>query len=52
VSTSFQPLAGMSVGVSATINDHLSLLQGVLPSGALEIIGDQVKRITAKGSTR
>jgi len=35
----------------STINDHLSLLQGVLPSGALEIIGDQVKRITAKGST-
>ncbi|ACA15942.1 ribonuclease BN [Methylobacterium sp. 4-46] len=35
----------------ATINDHLSLLQGVLPSGALDIIGDQVKRITAKGGT-
>lgn len=35
----------------STINDHLSLLQGVMPSGALEIIGDQVKRITAKGGT-
>ncbi|GJD51180.1 hypothetical protein OPKNFCMD_3932 [Methylobacterium crusticola] len=35
----------------ATINDHLALLQGVMPSGALEIIGEQVKRITAKGGT-
>ncbi|MFE1603160.1 YihY/virulence factor BrkB family protein [Methylobacterium sp. ID0610] len=35
----------------ATINDHLSLLQGMLPSGALDIIGEQVKRITAKGGT-
>ncbi|PIK74858.1 YihY/virulence factor BrkB family protein [Methylobacterium frigidaeris] len=35
----------------STINDHLALLQGVVPSGALEIIGDQVKRITAKGGT-
>ncbi|MCJ2079393.1 YihY/virulence factor BrkB family protein [Methylobacterium sp. E-025] len=31
------------------INDHLASLQGVLPSGAIEIIGDQVKRIAAKG---
>ena len=35
----------------STINDHLALLQGVVPSGALEIIGEQVKRITAKGGT-
>ncbi|MCJ2080444.1 YihY/virulence factor BrkB family protein [Methylobacterium sp. J-090] len=32
-----------------SINDHLASLQGVLPSGAIEIIGDQVKRIAAKG---
>jgi len=32
-----------------SINEHLASLQGVLPSGAIEIIGDQVKRIAAKG---
>ncbi|WP_336486267.1 YihY/virulence factor BrkB family protein [Methylobacterium nigriterrae] len=31
------------------INEHLASLQGVLPSGAIEIIGDQVKRIATKG---
>ncbi|WP_375462941.1 YihY/virulence factor BrkB family protein [uncultured Methylobacterium sp.] len=31
------------------INDHLNTLQGVLPAGAIDIIGDQVKRIAAKG---
>ena len=35
----------------ATINDHLRTLQGIVPSGALDIIGDQVKRIAAKGET-
>jgi membrane protein len=35
----------------ATINDHLQSLQGIVPSGALEIVGDQVKRITQKGDT-
>ena len=39
---------GLFADVSA-INQHLSALQGVLPSGAIEIIGDQVKRIAAKG---
>jgi membrane protein len=34
---------------AATINDHLATLSGFLPGGALEIIGDQVKRITSKG---
>ena len=33
-----------------TINDHLASLQGVMPSGAIEIVGEQVKRIAAKGS--
>ena len=32
-----------------TINAQLSNLQGILPSGALEIVGEQVKRIAAKG---
>ena len=31
------------------INEHLATLQGVLPSGAIDIIGEQVKRIAAKG---
>jgi membrane protein len=35
----------------ATINEHLASLQGVLPQGALDIIGEQVKRITEKGDT-
>src|SRR4051794_1685861 len=34
----------------ATIQDHLNLLSGVLPGGALDVIGEQVKRITSKGS--
>jgi membrane protein len=34
---------------AATINDHLTTLQGVLPGGALEIISDQVKRIASQG---
>ena len=32
-----------------TINDQLANLQGILPSGALDIVGEQVKRIAAKG---
>ncbi|GJE59816.1 YihY/virulence factor BrkB family protein [Methylobacterium trifolii] len=31
------------------INEHLAALQGVLPSSAIDIIGEQVKRIAAKG---
>ena len=34
---------------AATINEHLRLVSGFLPDGALEVIGDQVKRIAAKG---
>src|SRR5215203_3049437 len=34
----------------ATIQGHLNLLSGVLPGGALEVISEQVKRITSKGS--
>jgi membrane protein len=32
-----------------TIQDHLNSLSGVLPNGALEIIGEQVKRISSQG---
>jgi len=31
-----------------TINDHLASLTGLLPGGAIDVIGDQVKRITSK----
>ncbi len=37
------------VADAATINDNLASLQGVLPSGALEIVGEQVKRLNEKG---
>ncbi len=33
----------------ATIQDHLNRLSGVLPGGALEIVGEQVKRISSQG---
>jgi membrane protein len=33
----------------ATIQEHLNALSGVLPSGALDIVGEQVKRISAQG---
>ncbi|WP_134500019.1 YihY/virulence factor BrkB family protein [Microvirga pakistanensis] len=33
----------------ATIQDHLNAMSGVLPGGALEIIGEQVQRIASKG---
>jgi membrane protein len=32
-----------------TINGHFGLLSGFLPEGAVEIIGDQVRRIAAQG---
>ena len=33
----------------ATIRDHLNTLSGVLPGGAMEIIGEQVERIASAG---
>src|SRR5262249_53148989 len=33
----------------ATIQEHLNTLSGVLPGGALEVVGEQVKRIASKG---
>jgi hypothetical protein len=34
------------------INEHVSLIAGVLPGGAVEIIQEQVTRIASKGDTR
>lgn len=34
---------------ASTINEHLALLSGFLPEGALQVIGDQVKRIASEG---
>ena len=34
----------------ATIQEHLSALSDVLPGGALKIVGEQIKRIAAKGN--
>jgi membrane protein len=34
---------------ATTINEHLKLVSGFLPEGALEVIGDQVKRIASQG---
>jgi membrane protein len=34
---------------ASTINEHLRLVSGFLPEGALEVVGDQVKRIASKG---
>ena len=34
---------------ASTINDQLASLQGILPQGALEIVGDQVKRLNEQG---
>ncbi|WP_132254765.1 YihY/virulence factor BrkB family protein [Methylobacterium segetis] len=39
---------GLFADVSV-INTHLASLQGVLPQGAIEIVGEQVKRIASKG---
>jgi membrane protein len=35
----------------STINEHLRLVSGFLPEGALEVIGDQVKRIASQKGT-
>jgi membrane protein len=35
----------------STINEHLRLVSGFLPDGALEVIGDQVKRIASQKAT-
>jgi membrane protein len=49
--TAFVSLYGLFADASS-INQHLSLLSGFLPEGAMSIIREQVERIAAKGGTR
>ena len=49
--TAFVSLYGLFAKAS-TISDHLSLAAGVIPSGGVEIIQEQINRITAKGDAR
>jgi len=37
---------------ASTISGHLSLLSGVLPAGGIEIIQEQINRLTAKGDAK
>ncbi len=37
---------------ASTIHDHLSMLAGVLPGGAFDIVKDQVDRVLAKGEVK
>ena len=46
----FVALYGL-VADPAAIGGHLSALSDVMPGGAIDIVGDQVKRIVGKGST-
>jgi membrane protein len=48
--TAFVSFYGLFAKAS-TINDHLSLVAGVMPAGAYEIIREQVGRILAKGDS-
>ncbi len=34
-----------------SVNEHLNAMSGLLPGGAVDLIGEQVKRITSKGNT-
>ena len=36
----------------ATINEHLAALSQVLPGGAIQVVGDQVKRVASAGETK
>ena len=36
---------------ASSINEHLRLISGFLPEGALQVIGDQVKRIASQAQT-
>jgi membrane protein len=48
--TAFVSFYGLFAKAS-TINDHLSLVAGILPAGAYEIVREQVGRILAKGES-
>jgi membrane protein len=49
--TAFVSLYGLFAKAS-TINEHLSLLAGFLPSGAMDIVHEQVNRLLAKGDAK
>jgi membrane protein len=49
--TAFVSLYGL-FATSASINDHLSLIAGVVPEGAFGIIQEQVNRIVSKGDAK
>ncbi len=49
--TAFVSFYGLFANASA-INDHLSMLAGILPDGAVDIIREQVGRIASKGDTK
>ena len=49
--TAFVSLYGLFAKAS-TINDHLSLVGGFLPSGGVDIVQEQVNRLVAKGDAK
>ena len=49
--TAFVSLYGLFAKAS-TINEHLSLVSGLMPGGGVEIIQEQVNRIAAKGEAK
>ena len=49
--TAFVSLYGLFAKAS-TINDHLAFAAGILPSGAVDIIRDQVTRLVSKGDVK
>ena len=49
--TAFVSLYGLVASYS-TINDHISLLSYVLPSGGLDIVQEQIGRLVAKGGDK
>jgi membrane protein len=49
--TAFVSLYGL-FATSASINDHLSLIAGVVPEGAFGIIREQIDRIVSKGDAK
>jgi membrane protein len=36
----------------ASINDHLSMLSGIIPAGGFDIVRDQIERIVSKGDAK
>ena len=49
--TAIVSLYGLFANAS-TINDHISMAAGILPSGAIDIVREQVARLTSKGDAK